>query len=302
MKYYSKNYNPLSIELKQFFEQIKEPLYLTNRFKHLNHEIIFNEIKDKNYSFLTIYLEVMPLADSLWENSEYMIKTNETISSRLEEEVHKLWFQNNNQLNEEVDDLMNKKRAERKQKKQGELIDECVEELKQTLESEAKKRIKQEYQEVHGKKWKKEFSKITNPRTNNNYERVINLPPPLDYYAKLTTQIQTYLMIDEEQKVYFSLGHSGSSGGREQHACFGHLFAKIQTELQNIPSHILVYTEENEFKQVVSLDKLVLPFNSITSNYEISRNESKKQLERINQIKTPFLFSEEFYIEIEEKV
>lgn len=105
-------------------------------------------------------------------------------------------------------------------------------------------------------------------------ERYYNLPEPLNRVDWRNPFDNIFIWSENGQK-YARRGGSGSSGARETNSMFIYSLL-VLNKIQPIPSHLFMYSEENELLFIKKFPSLTIPGYDIGTNYMVDSSLDKK--------------------------
>lgn len=122
----------------------------------------------------------------------------------------------------------------------------------------------------------KNIDKLKLPRQRIERKRYYNLPEPLNHVDWRSPYDNLFIWTENDQK-YVARGGSGSSGARETNSRFIYAYGLINQQ-HPIPSHLYIYTENNELLKIRKFSSFTIPRWDIGSNYQLPAEEGKRVL------------------------
>jgi len=271
------------------------PDFLIKKFDQFNQDrLCYNDIDEKiiykkmlagKIELETIIIVKEMLDDDNRRNKKYVKWIRTPRCSFVQEQVNKYFYDN-----QWVCQTQAEKIAKLKNIDEPKAYDLLNKQLTQKFLKEHRQRMKTPA------KWKDQRQELTRDRFYYQIERIYKMPYPWCYWDARNSVVQTYFFT-EKNTVSFASGGSGSSGQRENHSRCGFLCARCQNKGINIPTHIMVYDKNNNFKYLKSSKTLILSQHSLGFNYEINVTEAEKILKGI-----PLLHFESGYFQPDQKV
>jgi len=228
-----------------------------------DHTQIAAYLQDKHSYIVTIILD--SLKPEYRNRKTYVKKTKYPLSSKYQELIYAYFFE---EYGQDHGDALYKQWIDKymptyQKEKRFESVDGYI--IKQELEPKYRDKIL-----VRFKNYEKLFAK----RTRTVRERYYNLPKPLDYVDWCSPFDNLFIWKDGNKKIAMR-GGSGSSGARENNSKF--IYALLQlNQCQKIPSHLLLYNDENKLEYITKFSSLCVPEYDLGSNYHIFMKEDKK--------------------------
>lgn len=249
--------------------------------------------KTKLYSILVIQKE------SPEYDEKYYKTKKERIVSTLQEAVNRKMFENNNSLNKELEEYLEKKGIKREDNQYYPEMDKRIAEIKKKLKYEIEPElIKEEYfyhlidkenmdEEKAEKKSEslKKDSEIYLKIKNNIKKPRIEIQKIRYYDNQLPKEIikflptgwfqwqQIYFMVNEDKKeIEVATGSYKGSGTRESHGLFAHFFASHYDQV--VETLVLEIDQENV--KNIALPGFIAYAGDLRGNYVIDRDESEK--------------------------
>ncbi len=248
---------------------IPNPVFNRQLFEKLNydhygltdHEKIAKELIDKNPCTITVILDNLDY--KLWRRKTYASQTKIELISRYHELIWEAFEDN----------------CGHDQLKLNKIYGKWLKKYKNNDEEIMKKELETKY----GKEVIKRFRNVgknMQPRFKIKYERLYNLPEPLNR-VDWRNSFDNIFIWEENGKKYYSRGGSGSSGARERNSAFIFGLSLINAK-KSVPSHLFLYNDQNELLFLKSFPSLTVPSLDVGSNYFLSHEEEKRILKKVN--------------------
>jgi hypothetical protein len=277
-----------------------------------NHEKLSKKMSEKKYNYASILMTTERLAEELWENPDYMHVTHEIGVSQVQYEARKrlgnkyfgpkdierIFIENKfpgkkYNYKEDLDDEGEKNRSieyviEDKifHAQEMALYDEIIEEFKNGWRykpdenSDSSEDPVPLSEEEFIKVWEKKKWRYFLPTIITSYDRVMHINEPFDYWDSRNPFQQWFLIHNqEENKTYYSIGGSGSSGQREQQGRWAHTFMTLsKTYNIKIPTFVLFYDKYSKTTLETEHDDFYTINIGLTGNYHVTDHERTKKL------------------------
>jgi len=251
------------------------------------------EAETKLYSILVIQKE------SPDYDKKYYKTKKEKIVSKLQEEVNRKMFENNNSLNKDLEEFLEKKGIKKEHDNYYPEMDKRIAEIKKKLKAEIEPEIiKEEYYyhlldkenmdeesaETKSESLKKDSKiylkikkDIKKPRIEVQKIRYYDNQLPKEIIQFLPNGWfqwqQIYFMINENKKeIEVATGSYKGSGTRESHGLFAHFFA---SHYEKVVETLVLEINQRDVKNIV-LPGFVVYGGDLRGNYAIDRDESEK--------------------------
>lgn len=118
------------------------------------------------------------------------------------------------------------------------------------------------------------IDKLTKDRYELKRERYYNLPEPLNRVDWRNSFDNIFIWSENGQK-YARRGGSGSSGARETNSMFIYGLLALN-KIKPIPSHLFIYSEENELLFIKNFPSFTISSYDIGTNYSVDNSLDKK--------------------------
>lgn len=124
--------------------------------------------------------------------------------------------------------------------------------------------------------WREELIRIMLPSANQKAQRMYSVPFPLGQWDARNPWQQFYF-VQYGEEIRWTYGGPASSGQREQHGRWAHVFAVLEDKYkQDIPTYCFVYDAQNQLKFVRKYERLKVVRNELSGNYPVSYESTKK--------------------------
>lgn len=296
-----------------------------------SHEGEVNQYRNPNWELqsLIVFQEIPEVKRSVKHNFFHF--TTEKYCSILNEKVNRELMERNNALCQQWDSQLAQRGITSDQKKYGRALDRLVaqtrREIKQKLLPEVMQEQVYDYllsqdpnlenkaDEIIEKKinlflkntnnYNKFYRKINRPRQQTKPERIFDHQVSPEFLPLINhgfnSWLQVYLLIDHQAEVvYYALGRSRGSYGRQVHGFFGHLFAELKPD-KSISTLIWLFNHRGIFTSL-KLDHLVLVDRDLTGNYAYEQADSQKLLASVHLVKNVMDLDFDMYINTGTKI
>ena len=273
------------------------------KLDQVTHESFAKSLYKEGICCYSILMISELLDGDLNEDSKFMKRTNDIIVPRaIEASRQKLtnkWYSK-----EKINNLLNKydlplkadnfSEDEKTHREHVLKLEDGIFEMQQQIEmfnylNEIKEDCKLEYdedgnfvRELSDKEAEQVFLKVLEeelmPRVWLKYERVYNLPHPLNIWDR-RNMFQQWFFIERENSIQFTRGGSGGSLQRHLLGLYSHTFAYLEKEYnQKCPTGVWKYNSKNEtelFKEYSSHRSFLI---DLIGNYKLSNKDTINEL------------------------
>lgn len=263
------------------------------------HEDLAKEYAKKPWNYLTVMVEMEPLAEKLWNDPRHAHTSYTVLCSEVEEKARKRM--ENQFFNEsEIEDIFTQHQFPKERynweddeedretpiisELKDAIYDAQVKMLYPEVIKEFKEECRYEYDEesdeevkltssAFSKKWKKRQLEIFLPRIYEDSQRVFpNAPEPFGHFCSFCQ----YFFIEKENKIEWIFGSSSGSQTRYAHGLMGHIFATLTKKYKKtIPTYLFKHTTNNDFKFVQEWDTFKVDRMELTGNYPARWDKSE---------------------------